>query len=293
MATYEGGNAEGPPGRHPARGARTGAGPRLCDHGSAAGAHRRPGRPAHRHDLPGVAPAGAGRLGAGSLVSGWRAAAPGLSADPRRPARPGGRAQHRAGRFPPPPPPASGPRAAAAHAAAGDPVMTTHRPPEPRVPAVERYLAEITARLPGPREAHVGIVAELHSGLLDAADAYQSAGLAPSQAAQAAIREFGDPARVAAGFSAEIAARQARRAAVILLVPGPLVGLLWIATALASPLGIRLTQLWHWAGLPPGLRVTMALVAVAAGVTFAAALLGIATTGRLTRWLPARPRRAP
>src|SRR5215510_5958876 len=74
MTTYEGGNAEGPPGRHPARGARTGAGPRLCDHGSAAGAHRRPGRPAHRHDLPGVAPAGAGRLGAGSLVSGWRAA---------------------------------------------------------------------------------------------------------------------------------------------------------------------------------------------------------------------------
>ena len=171
--------------------------------------------------------------------------------------------------------------------------MTTQRPPEPRVPAVERYLAEITARLPGPREAHVGIVAELHSGLLDAADAYQSAGLAPSQAAQAAIREFGDPARVAAGFSAEIAARQARRAAVILLVTGPLVGLLWIATALASHLGIRLTQLWHWAGLPPGLRVTMTLVAVAAGVTFAAALLGIATTGRLTRWLPARPRRAP
>ena len=123
--------------------------------------------------------------------------------------------------------------------------MTTQRPPEPRVPAVERYLAEITARLPGPREAHVGIVAELHSGLLDAADAYQSAGLAPSQAAQAAIREFGDPARVAAGFSAEIAARQARRAAVILLVTGPLVGLLWIATALASHLGIRLTQLWH------------------------------------------------
>src|SRR5580700_5931020 len=35
MATYEGGNAEGPPGWHPARGARAGAAPRLRDHGSA------------------------------------------------------------------------------------------------------------------------------------------------------------------------------------------------------------------------------------------------------------------
>jgi len=39
--------------------------------------------------------------------------------------------------------------------------------------------------------------------------------------------------------------------------------------------------------------VGIRLVAVAVGVTAWAAVLGIATTGRLTRWLPARPRRAP
>jgi hypothetical protein len=172
--------------------------------------------------------------------------------------------------------------------------MSRQGPPEPGAgPAVEGYLAEVTARLPGPARAHAGIVAELRSGLLDAADAHRSAGLPPARAVLAAIREFGDPAQVAAGFRAEIAASQARRVAVALLVTGPLVGLMWIATAVASHLGIRLAPPWQWTGQSPGLRVGIDLVAVAAGVTAWAAILGIATTGRLTRWLPARPRRAP
>ena len=136
-------------------------------------------------------------------------------------------------------------------------------------------------------------MAELRSGLLDAADAHRSAGLPPAQATLAAIREFGAPAQVAEGFRAEIAACQARRVAVALLITGPLVGLLWIATAVTSRLGIHFAAPWQWTGLSPGLRVGLPLVAVAAGVTAWAALLGIATTGRLTRWLPPRPRRAP
>jgi hypothetical protein len=162
--------------------------------------------------------------------------------------------------------------------------------PEPAAgQEIEGYLAEVTARLPGPPRAHAGIVAELRSGLLDATDAHRAAGLPPPAAARAAVREFGDPAQVAAAFRGELAASQARRVAVALLVTGPLVGLLWIATALAS----RLALPWQWTGLSPGLRVGMPLVAIAVGVTAWAALLGIAGTGRLTRWLPARPRRAP
>jgi hypothetical protein len=172
--------------------------------------------------------------------------------------------------------------------------MSRPGPSEPGAgPAVEGYLAEVTARLPGPARAQAGIVAELRCGLLDAADAHRSAGLPPAQAALAGIREFGDPAQVAAGFRAEIAARQARRVAVTLLVTGPLVGLLWIATAVASHLGIPLAPPWQWTGRSPALSVGFQLVAVAAGVTAGAAVLGIASTGRLTRWLPARPRRAP
>jgi hypothetical protein len=160
-------------------------------------------------------------------------------------------------------------------------------------PAVDGYLTEVAARLPGPARAHGGIVAELRSGLLDATDAHRSAGLPAAEAALAAIGEFGDPAQVAAGFRAELAAGQARRVAVALLVTGPLVGLLWIATAVASHLGGRLALPWRWTGPSPVLGVAVSLVAVAVGVTAWAAILGIAGTGRLTRWLPARPRRAP
>ena len=172
--------------------------------------------------------------------------------------------------------------------------MIRHFPPDPVAgPAVEGYLAEVTARLPGPARAHAGIVAELRSGLLDATDSHRSAGLPPAQAALAAVREFGDPAQVAAGFRAGIAASQARRAAVTLLLTGPLVGLLWIATAAASHLRIGLAVPWQWTGPSPGLDVGIYLVAAAAGVTAWGAMLSIATTGRLTRWLPTRPRRAP
>jgi hypothetical protein len=160
-------------------------------------------------------------------------------------------------------------------------------------PAVESYLAEIATRLPGPARSHAEILAELRAGLLDAADAHRSAGLAPAAAAGAAIREFGAPGQVADGFRAEIAARQARRLSVRLLACGPLVGLLWIAAALASHLGMHLAAPWHWPDLPAplitGLRLVVAGIVAAAW----AAMLGMAATGRLTRWLPARPRHGP
>jgi hypothetical protein len=164
---------------------------------------------------------------------------------------------------------------------------------------VDGYLAEVAARLAGPARARAGIVAELRSGLLDAADAHRSAGLPPAQAARAAIREFGDPDRVADGFRAEIAAGQARRVSLALLVTGPLVGLLWIATAAGSHLGLRPALPWPGTsgspglGMGSGLGAGICLVAIAALVTAWAAAVGIAATGRATRWLPAEPRRAP
>jgi hypothetical protein len=159
--------------------------------------------------------------------------------------------------------------------------------------AIERYLAEVAGRLPGPRRAHTAIVTELRSGLCDTADAYRGAGLSQAQAAGQAVAEFGDPAEVAAAFRPEIAARQARRLVLIVLVTGPLVGLLWVATGLTSQLGIRFAPPWHWTGVPPVLLAGLCLVAVTVGVTAWAVFVGIATTGRLTRWLATRPRQAP
>lgn len=158
---------------------------------------------------------------------------------------------------------------------------------------LERYLADITARLPGPPRSRARIVAELRSGLMDAADARRSAGLAGCEAERAAVSEFGDPDQVARGFRQELAASQARRVAAALLASGPVTGLLWIATARASHLTIRLAPPWQEGGLPRGLPAGILLVAAAVAVTACAAVLGIATTGRLTRWLPDRPWRAP
>jgi hypothetical protein len=168
----------------------------------------------------------------------------------------------------------------------------SRRPPPDGGAAVEGYLAAISARLPGPAWARSGITAELRSGLLDATDAHRAAGLPPAEATAAAIGEFGDPALVADGFTAEIAARLARRVAVILLVTGPLVGVLWLSTAFTSHLGIYHVPPWEWQNLSGAVRAAIRLLVVPVGVTVWAALFGIASTGRLTRWLPAAPRRA-
>jgi hypothetical protein len=171
--------------------------------------------------------------------------------------------------------------------------MTATSPPGGGVRAVESYLAEVSACLSAPVRARAGIVAELRSGLLDATDAYCCGGLPDEQAALAAIGEFGDPGLVADGFRTEIAARQARRVSVSLAAAGPLVGLLWIAAAFASHLGIQPAPHGPSPDLSPVLRAGCYLVALIIAAEAWAALLGIAATGRLSRWLPVRPRRAP
>ena len=171
--------------------------------------------------------------------------------------------------------------------------MTSGSPPAEPGPAraVECYLAEVAARLPSPATVRSGIVAELRAGLLDAIDAHRAAGLSASGAAAAALAEFGEPGRVAAAFRPELAARSARRTALALAGTGPLIGLLWAVAAVTSHIGIRPATLWPWAGASPGSLLGVPLAAVA--LTASAALFTVAATGRLTRWLPPRPRLAP
>jgi hypothetical protein len=158
---------------------------------------------------------------------------------------------------------------------------------------VDSYLAEVAARLPCPARARGGIIAELRAGLLDATDAYHEGGLAAGSAAAAAVAEFGDPRRVAGAFRPGLAISQARRVAATLLATGPLIGLLWAATAVASRIGIRHAPPWQWAGAPPGWLVAFPLAAAACVIAVWTALFTIAATGRATRWLPERARLAP
>jgi hypothetical protein len=157
--------------------------------------------------------------------------------------------------------------------------------------AVESYLAEVAAGLPGPGRVRAGVVAELRAGLLDAIDAHRADGHPASRAVASALAEFGDPGQVAAAFRPELAACGARRTALALVATGPVIGLLWAVAAVASHIGARPAAPWPWAAASPGSLLGVPLAAVA--VTAGAALFTVAATGRLTRWLPHRPGLAP
>lgn len=159
--------------------------------------------------------------------------------------------------------------------------------------AIGSYLAEIAARLTGPARARRDILAELGAGLADATDAYRSAGLTSAMAARAAITEFGHPDQVAGGFQAELTVVQARRTALTLIRTGPLIGLLWAGAALASHIGAQVGSPWHWPGMPASARLITHLAGIALATAIGSALVTVACTGRLTRWLPARPRWLP
>jgi hypothetical protein len=170
-------------------------------------------------------------------------------------------------------------------------MISPARCPDTAAQAIGCYLDEIAAGLTGPAGARRDILAELGAGVADAADAHRCAGLNPVQAADAAIAEFGSPERVAAGFRAELAAAQARRTAFTLMIIGPLTGALWFAAAVASHIG-RLDSPWppwEWADLPDGARLATHLAAIALAAAIGSTFFTLAVTGRLIRWLPARP----
>lgn len=158
--------------------------------------------------------------------------------------------------------------------------MTGHQP-------IETYLAQITAALPGPARARRDVVAELHSGLLDAAEAHRRAGLPEVAAAEAAVAEFGDAQQIAGAFRPELIARQVRQLTFLLAAASAPVGLLWAHAIQASHPALSRAPLWRWLGQPP-----VPLAAAAFLIAAVAALGAIAVTGRLARWLPGGPHAA-
>jgi hypothetical protein len=161
---------------------------------------------------------------------------------------------------------------------------------------LEAWLAAVAARLPGLPRTRQAAVAELRDGLLEGFGAHQARGLAPVPAAQATLAEFGDPGQVADAFAPELAAAHARRVALTLARTGPLLGALWATALLASPLSTPLLagagppSRWRW---PPGPWAGLPFVGLVLLIGIPAAVLAVAATGRLSRWLPSRPRLAP
>jgi hypothetical protein len=126
-------------------------------------------------------------------------------------------------------------------------------------------------------------VTELEDGLWTATIAHYARGLPPEAAARATVAEFGDPPMVAAGFGLELAAATGRRVGLALLATGPLVGMSWLLLAAAT---------WRWTGQEPpaALGLVAALVGLALVVAVPAAVLSVAFSVRLSRWLPTGPK---
>lgn len=98
-------------------------------------------------------------------------------------------------------------------------------------PVVIAYLDALDRALPAGRRARAAIRAELSDGLACAIAARVACGDDPQTAALAAVAEFGDPLVVSRAFARELAAESAHRIGLGLMVGGPLVGLLWVATS--------------------------------------------------------------
>ncbi len=113
---------------------------------------------------------------------------------------------------------------------------------EPRL--IRGYLQVLASQLPA------SIVDELADGLTETYRFHLSRGLSAEAAAEAAVREFGSPEEILAGFAR---VNPARRAARRLLGLGPVVGGCWMAALVTSRV---------WPGpLPARVGVSLALLA--------------------------------
>jgi len=145
---------------------------------------------------------------------------------------------------------------------------------------LEAYLFDLARRLPGPRRRRTRILTELRDGLDHAMADHRADGLGDDSAAAAAIARFGAPQAVADAFMDELATAYTRHVLFWYLVTGPLVGLCWLST------------LHPWRSGPVALLMAIPVLPVVA-LAVVTAVSTLATTGRLTRWLPeAGPRRA-
>lgn len=147
---------------------------------------------------------------------------------------------------------------------------------------LDQYLISLGAHLFGSARDRARVLDEIRGGLAEATAGYTSRDLPPPAAAQAAVDDLGSTAIVAAAFAGELATRLARRILWALLLTGPLVGIWWFLLLVPGPWSPQLVMLI--ASIP-----VLPLIAAAIGT----AIVTIATTGSLIRWLPeAAPKRA-
>ena len=145
------------------------------------------------------------------------------------------------------------------------------------VDPIVRHVADLGRHLEGPRRAKADILREVRDGLNDTAEALEAGGLTADAAARQAVDEFGDPARVAAGFQVELAARQTRFALAFLAVQGPVMEVASRILWSNSPRSLR---------EPPEAALVLARIEDASAWTVSVvAALALVAFGLGSRWM--------
>jgi len=144
---------------------------------------------------------------------------------------------------------------------------------------IDAYIADLDAALRGPRRARADLLAEARDGLTDAAEAYAAAGYPPEEARRRAVADFGAVERVAPAYRRELAAAQAPRTALWVLVMHTLV-------YVEGNLSWRIVDFWHGRGPGPGYLAFAEFVDVAGHVITAALLAVLLGYRLLSRHVP-------
>jgi hypothetical protein len=142
---------------------------------------------------------------------------------------------------------------------------------------IAAYLARLGAGLPSSRAAG-RVLAEVEDGLRSAAEDHVRRGVEPARAAELAVEEFGDPGDLAVDFVPVLATAQAHRDGLALLVTGPMIGVVWLASAVLT-----------WSAAPVAVGAGTASVGLVLVAVVPRTAYVVAATGRLGRHLHASP----
>ena len=138
-----------------------------------------------------------------------------------------------------------------------------HLTTQPAQAQLDAYCRDLAARLRGPRRRREQILAELRDGLHHAVSDRITHGLPETEAAHAAIAEFGTPDAVADAFAGELATAYARRTIALFTLTGPLVGIWWLLLLQPHPWRTGLVALLVAIPVLPLLPIAIATAAAA------------------------------
>lgn len=145
--------------------------------------------------------------------------------------------------------------------------------------AVDVYLADLRAAVPGPSWARRDLLREAGDHLEDATDAYTRAGYTTAEAEALALRDFGDVDVIAPGFRDTVAIGGARRTAALLV-------LVMIPQAFLWDGGINLGGAAHSTAPDTGLFHALDVVIGYVGTAGAlGAIIALVATAIGQRWL--------